>query len=683
MALWKRWSPRRRSLTLATILTLLTLATTWAAASRNNAQELSAPLPSPLAVSIQKTGAFPDHGNLLIFVKLNSKQLEAKVADGTRSFVTLGGGDQTILLRDDGQGGDRTSGDGIFTGLGTADDEVFASRAEDDAGQVERNGSRTVPIFSGRITLGTREPQSFDFEKFQRGEEVSLRPAVAFVGAESVKGKASGGGLQTATAKLQNIRAAVTLGTNQFQERVLMIRDLAVVNDPTRTWDPCLGGNPNGAWTFNHLMTEMANQTASGIDPAIFVENWLGHWLVNQTINGNVVPNRNANMTALLAAWPKRLDGHIDLAQSPFRLLAIDPRLDLRRTLGGGGGYSNPTGKFLDAGEARFVFGHTNRCSPQPFAVIFEYRIPSCECEEVKDWAAKWVELDGFVPGTSDYNDRLAKLTESFVLAGSSPLRPNGSAIGQVRTNEISLGRPWELREFQLTQFPFSFLAETTAADTPIDAFNIPAPTAAFDNWVTTVAGFLTPGLNFEDPIPGVPLFFNGANFLGSNPRTPSTGFHWRVTPALVPSLSPSAGMNTINWGRHRASMASCNGCHGRESRPALTVARFVHVDPSTAFGFPATLSEFLTGVNNLPDPQEPAGLPLRSFDDLARREIDIQEVAKTICVKMKPVDEDVKAFFVKNGSLPADIFGSKKSAAPPVPIAVDDFLRNVILEVH
>ena len=85
---------------------------------------------------------------------------------------------------------------------------------------------------------------------------------------------------------------------------------------------PCTGaGNPNGAWTFNHLMTQMANQPASGIDPAIFVENWLAHWQANQTINGHLVPNRNAAVTNLiLNPWPKRPDGHVDLTKSPFRL---------------------------------------------------------------------------------------------------------------------------------------------------------------------------------------------------------------------------------------------------------------------------------------------------------------------------------------------------------------------------
>ena len=54
----------------------------------------------------------------------------------------------------------------------------------------------------------------------------------------------------------------IVLGTNAFQERALIIRSTAVVQDPNRTFNPCTnGGNRKGVWTFNHLMTQMANPT--------------------------------------------------------------------------------------------------------------------------------------------------------------------------------------------------------------------------------------------------------------------------------------------------------------------------------------------------------------------------------------------------------------------------------------
>lgn len=646
----------------------------------NNAAEGSAPMPFPQKVTIQRTSAFGDRGNVLIQVQLTAKQLSDKSKDGTRSFATLGRGDNTVFLRDDGLGGDATSGDGVFTAIGTVDVAALAARAQHDQEQLAANPGRQAPVFMGRAVVGQARPKAFDFAGFQAGRAVPFEPAVAFVQPEATNSIDNGpSGLRPAVSHLQSLpSAAVVPGTNLFQDRVLMIRDLAVVQDPLRTWDPCTGaGNPNGVWTFNHLMTQMANQAASGIDPAIFVENWLAHWQANQTINGHVVPNRNGPMTALIAAWPKRLDGHIDLRRSPFRLLAIDPRLDLR-TSGRG------PGRFLDAGEARFIFGHTNGCSPQLFGVIFEYRVPACDCDAVKGLAKRWMDLVNFVPGTADYNERLEKLTQTFTLANSNPLRPNGSAIGQVRTNEISLGfgtTGWELREFQLTQFPFSLLNETTTADQPLDQFE---NTPVFDNWVTNVSTFLTPGLGFQDPIPLVPLVFAGAPFAGSNPLTGfNPNFFWRVTPALVPALCPGGGNNVTNWARHRASLASCNGCHGRESRTSPP-APFVHVD--LAGPLPAQLSLFLTGINNLQDPQTAGlcgGAPLREFDDLARRETDIKKLSEIVCISLSTSDTAmVKSSLQSSGKLPVDLFEGLTSVNQ-VPISVDDFQRNVVLEVH
>src|SRR6185369_15661976 len=115
-----------------------------------------------------------------------------------------------------------------------------------------------------------------------------------------------------------------------------------------------------------------------------------------------------------------------------------------------------------------------------------------------KAWAQKWVSLGPPNVFGAAYNTTLASLTEQVVKINANPARPNGSALGQQRTNEIVLAAPWELREFQLTQFPFSMLNETTTADTPIDSFN-GSPT--FKSWVQTkVKPALTAPL-FQNPI--------------------------------------------------------------------------------------------------------------------------------------------------------------------------------------
>src|SRR4029453_7918521 len=59
---------------------------------------------------------------------------------------------------------------------------------------------------------------------------------------------------------------------------------------------------------------------------------------------------------------------------------------------------------------------------------------------------------------------------------GSNPLKPNGSALNQLRTNEIALASPWELREFTLqpasSNDTVAPLREATVKQTPANVFN-------------------------------------------------------------------------------------------------------------------------------------------------------------------------------------------------------------------
>jgi hypothetical protein len=692
MSRWKRLDRKRRALYLTlTVLAVLLATAAWASRAvpdweesidpkASSPADLRAPLPPPSEVLIQKTSAFPERGNVLVMVRLSSQQLAAKQADGTRAFITLGDLGHQVILRDDGQQGDATSGDGVFTGIGMIHDADLQARAQADQAALQA-GAGSIPRFTGRSISGQKLQTAFDYAGFQAGKAVRFDRAVVRLSSAPSPTLASSRGFVKAVNS--------TNPPSQFAERVLMIRDVGVVTDPGRTIDPCTGfGNPNGVWTFGHLMTEMANQTASGIDPSLFTENWLKNWVINQNINSFPVPSR-PQMQAIIDQW--RADsggGRLDLAKAPLRLLAIVNRVDLRRTTAGGGGYStNVSGNFLDAGEARFVFGfvlkpgwrlqggyssadapriHSNGCQALPFSVIFEYRVPKCHCEAVVEWAQRWVDLNNFVPGTPDYNDRLERLTEQFVRANANPTRPNGSAIGQVRTNEIALQGPWQLREFQPTQFPWSLLNETTTADTADDSFN---NTPLFANWILTQIAPALTGPPWDQPVPAVPLFFGG-NFLGARPEAPGPGFFWNA-----PGLNLAIAQQ--NWARHRASLNSCNGCHTGETNTI-----FVHVDPSTP-GLPAALSGFLTG-NNVPDPA--FGNPIRAFNDLARREIDIQQLAGLSCFGMATANVAIVQQSLRtSGTLPADVFAGTPPATHEslLSVGVDDFLRTVVLESH
>jgi hypothetical protein len=61
-----------------------------------------------LSWTIKKEVACADA--LALAAPLTADEIAAKVADGTQDFVTLGGPDETVILRDDGRGGDAVAG---------------------------------------------------------------------------------------------------------------------------------------------------------------------------------------------------------------------------------------------------------------------------------------------------------------------------------------------------------------------------------------------------------------------------------------------------------------------------------------------------------------------------------------------------------------------------------------------
>lgn len=673
-----------RFLTLASVLALALFTTSGPL----TALPVQAPAPVPIAsgapgsfvprpdsITVQKSSFDPELGNTLVVVSLPNDEVErlAKLRGRTDLFLVGGEGVQ-VVFRDDGKEGDALGRDGQYSAIAEVDHDQLAARASAETSLESAGATNNVPVFDQRTLTGTTSTTPFDISAFNAGEAVAISPSgsisSAFAGNEAVHQGGEGNLLSMSAA-------AVVPGTNQFQDRVLMIKDVAVVTDPARTFDPCTGaGTPMGVWTFGHLMTEMANQAATGINPSTFVETWLLHWASNQTINSFNVPQR-LDINTFIADWRAASGGgDLDLSIAPFRLLSINPRLDLRTTVGGGSGYgATSSGVFLDAGEARFIFGvvlpdsydasevaffnevtippASNDCQATPFSTILEFRVPKCKCEDVRAWAKAWIELDNHVPGTADYNDRLEKLTHVFTDHNANKARPNGSAIGQVRSNEITMHPGnflWEIREFQLRQKPWSLLLESTTADTPEDVFN---QTVTFGNFVLdTISGAAGPP---------VPLFYplgSAQNFLGGNPRTPAppNTFHWGA-PNL--NLANPAEDN----GRHLVSLGTCNGCHAGETR-----TNFVQVDPATP-GLPATLSQFLTGT--VPPVLDPAGSGTqREFDDLARREVDINRVARMACGSFHAIS-------IAGSAILAD------STASPVSLAFEDFLRQPILQVH
>lgn len=382
---------------------------------------------------------------------------------------------------------------------------------------------------------------------------------------------------------------AVTVNTS----KELMIRALSVVEDSVRTkWTGSMTDPKDGAWHFGRLIANMAGTN----NPSTFVRNWLASWESDRTINSFVVPARTAIRDLVINPWPKTANGSLDLTKAPMRLLAIVNRIDLRNLSEG------------HAGEGRFVFGVLGPSGVVlPFSVIMEYRLPASTEADVSKWAQDWHALGALTVGSTAYRNALQRITDRFAGKGVAPSRPNGSAIGQIRTNEIALFQEWELREFQLSATT-GLLTEVTVRQEPHLAFNGSATLARFINANQTAIlnGTHTVPLSFESQPFRAAASANRFNF-------------WNAP-----------GINS-NQARHLLSLNTCSGCHGREtscptcegSTTSPVESRFFfQINPRQA-GQVAALSGFLMG-RTVPDPVTGQN---RTFNDLARRNTDLKNL--------------------------------------------------------
>ena len=362
-------------------------------------------------------------------------------------------------------------------------------------------------------------------------------------------------------------------------ERVLMITDLKVVEHPIYT-DP---KSPAPYWTFKHLMTQMSGK----VPPSKFVENWLNQWLEDQTVGHGVAVARSAMNDLIIAPWRKASGGgKLDLNKAPFKLLAIVNRMDLRSVDGT---------EVRSAGEGRLVFGMLDsegKPLGRGFYIIFEYNLAASNLHELNQWARKWERLQAHPIESRRYSDELSKITRSFTDRQLGPDK-HSFHLNQVRTNEVALGRPWELREFKIIQDQPK-LTQVPVAGTPDFEF--------FNN---TKQGRQTLGaiLQLMDGLPD--------SILGSSAPTPF-GVPWKSA-------------NVTSDQRHQFALFTCSGCHHTE-----TDALFTHIafpgdnNLPDSLGNQAALSGFLTGIK-VKDPLDDS-ITIK-FNDLERRQIDFAEL--------------------------------------------------------
>lgn len=511
----------------------------------------------------------------------------------------------TVGVNDLGLEPDAQAGDGIYSGYFTEDFAADEKASEAYQERVRKIDPVPPVLFSGRDVINSSGRNSIAAATQLVAQPLPIKTSV-----------------QSALV-LQPLDKIPILPIAHDPARSLMITHRNVVTDPTRTFDPCdvdgdnLVGNVNGAWSFKTLMTNMANTPVTGISAQLFTHNWLNKWMSNQTVNSFTI-NARTNMQNFFPGWNPGNPASLDMNRLPFRLLAIVNRIDLAKTSAYGG---------AQPGETRLVFGlldvtgcPTHNTSPtRQMTVIFEYGDPVNSCQPLKNRANEWIALSSLAIGSPAYNAALQNLTDDVTLANSAPSKPNRSAINQVRTNEIALQFPWQLREFTL-QSASSQLLPATIKQTPDPAlFRIGSPVTASFMQNNAVA------ISCERHV--VPLSFAGQPFLGSHTDY-GFGTIWNAPAAIVAGAgfcteTPTSGVPTpTGTVRHKLSLNTCDDCHAGETQTAFT-----HVSPT---GFPATLSGFLTGITV----SDPGGEPVtRTFNDLTRRSQILEDIAVKSCI--------------------------------------------------
>jgi hypothetical protein len=572
-------------------------------------------------VSAQNTNSKPSALNL---TKLDDKTATistrfANVPKGEKK-IGISLGKELVTLVDDGSNGDLRAGDGLFTAKVDFDFDAF-TKANAQLAKTTNGGKIDLfapggrqQITKQRITISSDDMK---FAGFSHGKEqvftLPFDPKLIKTG-------------QPIALPLFNLPIGLPFDSDPVPAaavsipRSLMITDVSVVNDPSRTWacptsNTSPVGNATGEWTFWRLMENMANGTSSTSD---FIKRLFKQWTIDQSINGFTVAARPGVYQRIIRDWEIRSGGPgatLLPEESPFRAIGIALRADLR---GGTGPYAGG-----DAGEGRFVFAlHDGHCNNLSKTLILEYKVPIAGCTDVRTWAQKWIAL----ASSANYNNDLASLTSVFTAAGADPAAPNQSAIGQVRTNELLPGSPfWELREFVLPTGG-GHLVQTDVKQEPHQNLNNSAALASYINseWPLLVG---PPSAQHT-----IPLSFQGNPFAaGSAPvlslwSAPASLLTVPLTPA--PVTPPPATMR--DDALFELALNTCSGCHLME-----TGTPFAHLDYNSIPGQPAHLSGFLTGIA-IPDPRNPA--IVRHFNDLARRAADLSVAANMSCGRTAPL---------------------------------------------
>jgi len=461
-------------------------------------------------------------------------------------------------------------------------------------------------------------------------------------------------------------------GLDAIRTHSVLITNLAVIEDPARTWNSCTQkGKFDGPWTFNTIIRQLASKDpahiATDAQVSDFVKNWLGKWTTNQIVNGDTIAARTLVNSKILTPWLTKSknagapSGQLDMHFAPFKLLAIVNRFDLRD-----GGVHGIPGSGV--GEGRFVFGLISSACDEALkmGVIFEFGVNKPNtCDARQAWAQQWINLRFLTIGSSEYNQALQDITNQFALCGTNTKKPNQSSLDQIRTNEqaLSSANPgiWEMREFVLDPSGSGFLKQNTVAQNPADKYSAMVDNANVQRMVAYVN---QNAKAIKSDSFSVPLTWEGLPFLGGAARlmnvvtgevTVPTGippkpYHWDGTDSTNRSTFIRNRIARFNF-----SLNTCWGCHGGETQTGFT-----HIDP-VFFGTEATMSGFVTGragtgkaidfdkdsTNDVMTVKDPALRPSnsptqRGFNDMLRRARDLNKAAVTTCGSVLSISSDL-----------------------------------------
>jgi len=381
-------------------------------------------------------------------------------------------------------------------------------------------------------------------------------------------------------------------GCHVSKSRELLITAPSVVADPIRAVPGGPAGDSRaGAWSFKHLMEEMA--TTPGDAPAM-VEDMLRTFTAPQVINGFTAAPRRG-MIDVLDHWPRTPDGKLDLDQAPIRLQAIVNRIDLRDLSRG------------NAGLGSFVFTFTSPDGlPLQVELLLEYTLPAATEGDVLAWAQAFHAL-GALPFSEPYNVALQAITDRFVRRGARPDGVNGSALRALRSNDLVLDPAGaaQLRAFALSPAT-GRLVPIPLDGTPDQSFNADP---ILDQFLTANRDAVLAGaLSVPAQLEGRP-FQAGAVF-----NRPDADWTANVDPEV----------------RRDFALGTCNGCHSIDETGTALFQVSLFGDGQ------ADLSPFLRG-GTIRDPFSPA---LRTFNDLLRRVHDLESI---VCADEPRRDTAVK----------------------------------------